>query len=304
VIPFLVGCAAIACAVVAEIVFPGRALFQYGWYNALLAGAAVLCAIRAAALARGGYALPAVLAIAGTGTLAIAGIANGLFAPEPSLAIGAPGSTVRNDDLRGALVFPLSSTDPIVRLVRGDGTADIGPAGERFAGAFALWQEPRDVVAVDVSDARGAHLTVTQPSGNSFLSPVLTMPTMQNVAGMTLPFDTFAVPAAHRIVKAVLFDPRHAAMLRTVDAAGKSAVLFAVDDEEDRPVVGGLGMAIDGRTTAVGGLRVRPLVMRYPAIRIAPVPLPLAVGLGFALLLGAIALGLSRRNLDGATPNT
>lgn len=303
-IPYLVGCAVLALAVIVEIVLPGRPVYQYGWYNALLIGGFVLCAIRGVALARGRETTVALLALAGTAALVVAGVANGLFAPEPSLAIGSPGATVRDDDLRGALLFPLATTDPVVRLRRGGSVVGIGPGGSRFVGAFVLRQVPRQVVALDVTDARGAHLTVTQPSGSAFLSPVLAMATEQNVAGMTLPFDTFAVPAAHRIVRTVLFDARHAAMLKSIDARGKSAVLFAVDDEDDRPVAGGLGIAVDGTTARVAGLRIRARVLTYPAIGIAPVPLPLFAGLGLAALLAAAAAAaLRRKTLDGEGAN-
>ena len=40
------GCAAIAVVVLVEFFYPGQALYQYGWFNALLAGGFVLCAVR------------------------------------------------------------------------------------------------------------------------------------------------------------------------------------------------------------------------------------------------------------------
>jgi len=289
VIGLLAGCVAIALAVLLELVWPGQPIYQYGWYNALLATAFVVCAIRARALAREGAApaLALLTLVAGTAALTIAGVANGLFAPDPQVVIGSPGASVRVDDLRGSLTFPLASADPVVRLDRNGSPTEIGASGFRIAAAFALSQVRRQVLAVDVTDARGAHLTVTQPNGSAFLSPVLTMPTEQNIAGMMLPFDTFAVPAAHRVVKVVLFDRRHAAMLKTLppDGAG-GAVLFSVADEDDRAVAHGIGLVPDGATVALGGLRLKGLAISYPAVRIAAVPVPLVLALGVLLLLG------------------
>jgi len=289
VIGLFTGCAAIALAVLLEIALPGQPIYQYGWYNALLATAFVICAVRARTLAREGAApAPALLTlIAGTAALTIAGVANGLFAPAPQVVIGSPGASVRVDDLRGTLAFPLAGTDPVVRLERNGGVTEIGAGGFRIAAAFALSQVPRQVLAVDVTDARGAHLTVTQPNGSAFLSPVLTMPTQQNIAGMLLPFDSFAVPAAHRVVKAVLFDRRHAEMLKAMPPGGTGgAALFSVSDEDDRAIPHGIGLAPDGATIALGGLRLKGLAISYPAVRIAAVPVPIVLALGMLLLLG------------------
>lgn len=288
-IGLLAGCVVIALAVLLELVVPGQPIYQYGWYNALLATAFVVCAVRARGLARSGAAPAlALLTVAvGTGALTIAGVANGLFAPDPQVVIGSPGASVRVDDLRGSLYFPLAGTDPVVRLDRGGSVTEIGAGGFHIAAAFALSQVSRQVLAVDVTDARGAHLTVTQPNGSAFLSPVLTMPTQQNIAGMMLPFDTFAVPAAHRVVKVVLFDRRHAEMLKTLPPGGSGgAALFSVSDENDRAIPHGIGLAPDGATVALGGLRLKGVAISYPAVRIAAVPVPLVLALGVLLLLG------------------
>jgi hypothetical protein len=288
VIGLLAGCVAIAAATLLELFFPGKAFYQYGWYNGLLAAAFVICAIRARQVVRDGRApaLAMLALVVGTGTLAIAAVANGLFAPDPQLVIGSPGASVRVNDLGGSLVFPLETADPIVRLDRGGRITAIPVTGNHLAGAFALAQVSRRVLAVDVADARGAHLTLTQPNGSAFLSPVLTMPTQQTVAGMTLPFDTFAVPAAHRMVKVVLFDERHAGMLKSIETGGRGAALFAVDDEDERAVPHGMGLALDGQTVALGGLRLKGLALEYPAISVAAVPAPAVVALGLVLLLG------------------
>lgn len=306
-IGLLAGCLAIALAVVLELVLPGKAFYQYGWYNALLAAAFVVCAIRSRQVVResGTPALAMLMLVFGTGAFAIAGVANGLFAPDPQVVIGSPGASVRVDDLRGSLIFPLGTADPVVRLDRGGRLTEIRASGDSIAGTFALWQVPRQVLAVDVADARGAHLTLTQPNGSAFLSPVLTMPTQQTVAGMTLPFDTFAVPAAHRFVKVVLFDERHAGMLKSIETGGRGAALFAVTDEDQRAIPHGMGLALDGQTVALGGLQLKGLSLSYPAVSVVPIPAPLVLALGALLFLAGAAWSLKKpgASLDSVASN-
>ena len=81
------------------------------------------------------------------------------------------------------------------------------------AGSFMLRTLPRDVVYVEARDLHGSRLTVTQPQGAVFLSPVLLMQHRQTIAGMDLPFDSFNVPSAQRVVKAIMFTPAQAAAL-------------------------------------------------------------------------------------------
>jgi hypothetical protein len=282
-----VAIAAIAVGVVVQILVPGRPLYHYGWYNVALAAILVIVIMQARRLVRNRQRnlWPAILVAFGSGVLALAGIANGLLAPDDATILGVPGASVRVDDLRGSLVFPLaeSADGQVVRVERG-GVTEIPPRGVRFSGANELWQVPRNVVAVEAADPYGAHLTITQPTG-TFLSPVLMMPSIENVGNMQLPADTFAVPAAHRIVKVWLFDTRHAKLLRRIDARGGPAVLFAVDDETDRPLPHNVALALDGQAITLAGLRLRPLVEQYPAIAITPVPMPAITLLGLLLIL-------------------
>ncbi|HEY5257886.1 MAG TPA: hypothetical protein VIJ12_05840, partial [Candidatus Baltobacteraceae bacterium] len=153
-------------------------------------------------------------------------------------------------------------------------------------------------------DSAGQHLTITQPNGTVFLSPVLTMQQRQRISGVPLPFDTFAVPAQHRIVHVFLFDPQQAAaLLRGFDSGGRDAVLFAVDDDADRPAANGIAVASDGTTVAAGGLRLRATTASYPAVAISAVPMPAVVALGLLVVgLGALwplAVKRSRKKLDG-----
>jgi hypothetical protein len=105
-----------------------------------------------------------------------------------------------------------------------------------------------------------------------------------------LPFDAFAVPAAHRNVKAVLFTAQQAAMLHPMAGAQAQAVLFAVDDEDDRPLPGAIALARDGETVDIGGLHLRAAAFSYPAIEFVAVPSLVAVVLGALAIAGGFLL--------------
>jgi hypothetical protein len=284
-----------------EIFLPGRDLYHLGWFNLLLAALVVACLIASRGAfrsVRGTRARVAVAAIAfGAAIAGFAGVASGLLAPDNKTIVGAPGSNVRVDDLGGTLAFPLKTAagdaTPDVAFVRSGWTTPIGP-GSRDIGSFVLRQVPRDVVYVEASDARGASLTVTQPNGSTFLSPVLLLEQKQKIPGtnLNLPFDAFAVPAAHRNVKAVLFSPEQAAMLHPAGGLQGQAVLFAIDDEADKPLPNSIALAHDGETVEVGGLRLKASLFRYPAIEYMAAPSLVAVVLG-AL---AVAAGFIFKN--------
>src|SRR5579864_2502526 len=106
------------------------------------------------------------------GLIALAGIANGLLAPAPQTIVGAPGATISAADLRGALQFSENTVNPNVVFVNGAQQTPLCGA-LHVLGSFEVWCEPRDVVSVQAFDASGARLTITQPSGTAFLSPVL-----------------------------------------------------------------------------------------------------------------------------------
>ncbi|MEO9263730.1 MAG: hypothetical protein ABI282_06515, partial [Candidatus Baltobacteraceae bacterium] len=208
--------------------------------------------------------------------LGIAGIACGLLAPDTQTVVGAPGSTVKVDALARTIDFPPMQNEPSQRLL---------PVG----GAFLLRPVPRTVVEVQAFDAAGRHLTVTQPSGSSFLSPVLLMQARQTIAGMNLPYDSFAVPAAHRLVRAVLFTAQEAAQMRGARGNPGAAVLFDVEDESGRSVARGLALARSNETISVAGLALRPNVTTYNATDVVAIPNIFAVMLGLiAISSGAI----------------
>ena len=298
-------CALVVCvAVAAELTLPGRAIYHTAWFNVLLLAVVVGMGLSVRRLAGGvkTNVLALTLGVVGVAIVAATGIAFGLLAPDDGIAIGAPGATVHVDDLAGTLQF---EPDGRVVYARGSARTVVPRAGWKLAGDFVLRSELRDDVAVDATDVRGGHLTITQPNGTTFLSQVLTMQRRQTFAGVALPFDTFAVPALHRSVYVVAFDAHQvAALLPTFDADGRSAIIFGVDDEAGRPVPGGNAMAHDGEQVAIAGLRLRATVTPYPAISYLAVPMPSMVALGLLIaLLGAgwprIAAALDARSRNG-----
>ncbi|HEY1655448.1 MAG TPA: hypothetical protein VGF86_10065 [Candidatus Tumulicola sp.] len=301
----------VVAAVVGESFFPGRNAYHYGWFNAALIGLTIVAAAagrRALTDARTPRSRVAVGAIVvGCALAGLAGAANGLFAPDDRTVVGAPGERTRVDDLGGTIDFPLvdagdpraaSSFGVVVVLDRpGRRPLPIGQRG-RNAGSFVVRSAPRQVVYVEARDPQGGRLTITQPSGSSFLSPVLMMQQNQTIAGLSLPFDSFAVPAMHRVVKAVLFSAAEASTLRGLAGGVPApAVLFAVDDANDRPLPHAIAVARDGATVAAGGLSLQAIVLSYPAVDVMPVPAPLAVAFGALLVVaGLVAKGGKERD--------
>jgi len=307
---FLATALVATAGVIAEIVLPGQPAYHTGWYNIGLAALAILVVVNGRKqwkAARGSRARMAIVAVAfGAAAVAVAGVANGLFAPDDRNVVGAPGERVRVEDV-GTLSFPLTGEDRaapvVVTLARPlHVPLEIGPHA-RNAGSFILRALPRDVVDVEVRDLLGNRLTVTQPNGGVFLSPVLLMQTRQTIAGMDVPFDSFNVPAARRVVKAILFSPAEAAVLMHDPGAlgpergRRAAVLFAVDDENDRPLPHAIVMSAGGAAVRAGGLWLRADVISYPEIEVIWAPNVAVVALGALLALAGISgLLMSRHN--------
>jgi len=287
------GAALIVCALV-ELLFPGKDLYHYGWFNVLLAALIVVAVyplartLRALSTPRERAGFTA--GIAGAVIAGFATIASGLLGPDTQVLVAAPGATERVDALGGSLVFPIAAANGAsqsgVQLVRG-GRA-LAVTARRYDGPFLLVALPRPVVSVDVSDLRGGHLTITQPTGNAFLSPVLLMQAQQVIAGMTVPYDSFAVPAEHRVVKAVLFSAEQAERMPSLGAA-TAAVLFDVENENEVEVKNGIAVAPDGHRVTLAGIQLLPRVFEYPAVEVISVPDIRVVGFALVLVIaGAI----------------
>lgn len=295
----------VAISVAAEIALPGRTLYHAGWFNVAIAALTLVAfamgrrAFRHARYSRARVAISGV--ILGTAVLGLAGVSSGLLAPDNQMVIGAPGSRVRVEAL-GLLVFPIVSTsipnDVGVALERGSGSAmEIGERS-RDAGNFIVRTIPRNVVYIDARDLHGNALTVTQPSGATFLSPVLLMEHRQTIAGMDLPFDSFNVPAAQRVVKAVMFDANQSAMLLHGGAQlGAPAVLFAVDDEHERPLAHSIALSAAGRPVLAGDLRLSGVIATYPGVEVVAAPNIFAVVLGALLVLVGIATSVTPQHV-------
>jgi hypothetical protein len=300
---------AVTAAVAVEIALPGESVYHTGWYNVLLAALIVVAVVVGrrqfarthSSRARAGIAI----VLAGTAIVGIAGVVSGLLAPDNQTVVGAPGQRSRIESL-GTILFPIATSN----VARADSVVLDRPLhapveiGERSrpVGAFMLHTQMRSVVYVEARDLRGNRLTITQPEGTTFLSPVLLMQHRQTIAGMDLPFDSFNVPAARRVVKAVMFTPAQAAMLlRNGARLGEPAVLFAVDDENDRPLKNGIGLSAGGRPMRAGGLILRGYVADYPALEAVAIPNIFATAFGTLLVLGgAVALlaGHDRSNVS------
>jgi hypothetical protein len=286
----------VIAGVIVEIWLPGRPAYHAGWYNVALAALAIAVVVNGRKqwkAARSSRLRLAIFAVAfGAVATGMAGVATGLFAPDNRDVVGAPGERVRVEDV-GTLSFPIpdegGSGAVVVTLDRPlHAPLQIG-ARARNAGSFILRAVPRDVVGVEARDILGNRLTVTQPSGSVFLSPVLLMQARQTIAGMDVPFDSFNVPAARRVVKAILFTPAEAAvMLHDPGAPGQAAVLFAVDDENDRPLPHGIVLSTGGAAVRAAGLWLRADVTTYPKIEVIWAPNIAVVAIGTLLVLGGI----------------
>lgn len=272
--------------VLAQDVAPGSAVYHTGWYNALDIALFVLAAWQLRALRKSHSAVfPALAAAAFGGAIVVfSGAASGLMGPDTHVVIGAPGAIVRDDDVGGSFVFPLQGT--AIALQRGRSSATVGASGRRYTGGFVLWEQPRTVLNVDAADARGNHLTITQPTNASFLSPVLLLQQRTTIDGMDVSFDSFSVPAAQRNVKAVFFTPEQAAQLRTnPPIVGQAAILFAVANSRDDVLKGGIGIAPSGVRKSLAGLQLTASAGSFPAVVVASVPYWPILALGLLVII-------------------
>jgi hypothetical protein len=285
---FLLACA--VAMVLAQDAFPGASVYHTGWYNAVGIALFVLSAWQLRAL-RKSYSrvFPALAAATFGGAIAVfSGAASGLMGPDTHVVIGAPGASVHDDDVGGSIVFPLQGS--AITLQRGRSSVTVGASGRRYTGGFILWEQPRTVLNVDVADARGNHLTMTQPTNASFLSPVLLLQQRTTIDGMDVSFDSFSVPAAQRNVKAVLFTPEQAAQLHTdPPIVGQPAILFAVANTHDEVLKGGIGIAPSGVRKRLAGLQLTASAGTFPAVVVASAPYWPILALGLlVIIVGAV----------------
>jgi hypothetical protein len=289
---FLFAAGAVVVAAIVELAVSAPSVFHSGWFDIVLA--ALLCIAIATRPKRHTWSWAALLGCAIAGAAAIS---YGLFAPDDRTVSGAPGQRVAVEGL-GTLVFPVAGAGapmPQVALLQSHGGLRMFGPGALNTGYATLRETPRTVVSVEAFDARANHLTITQPQGVVFLSPILMMQHEQTISGVQLPFDSFNLPAAQRVVKAILFSPAEAAVMLHGVAPGQGAVLFAVDDENDAPLPHGIVLGSDGQTVHAGGLTLRATLQSYPAVTVTFTPNIVAVCAGALLFVGGvIGLALTR----------
>ena len=285
--------------VVAQDLAPVTALYHTWQYAAALSLALAVMIAYANGVRRGGDG-PAgkrlLIAIAGAATVTIAGLASGLLGPDTADVVGTPGTVTPVPALNAAAFFGTAdpaalANDAGIVTLRRRGAAEIvlGGGARRLTGESLLYLDPRPAAFVEALDERGAHLTVTQPTNASFLSPVLLFRQHQRVGAFDLPFDTFATPARHRVLRALYFTPRQLqefAHAGVTDTTRPGLVLTASDDA-GRPL--GITLASSGQTVPIGGLRVRVTIGTYPALAIASAPPAWALVTGVVLFLAGLA---------------
>jgi peptide/nickel transport system substrate-binding protein len=240
------------------------------------------------------------LALFGALIVIVAGLASGLLGPDTETLTRAPGTVLPLPEAGAAAFYPNADAAAIGRgdaslVVRRKNGAPLAIAlGERrFLGTTALEAAPRTAAFIDVRDARGNHLTLTQPTNPAFLSPVLLFPQLVkgeslHLSGGDYPTDAFAVPAAHRGVKAIYFSQAAAERMNVLGLSGKDALLLAVDDENGKLVAHGITWAPNGEEVQIGGLRLKATIGTYPELVVSAAPSLLALWIGGALF----ALGL------------
>ena len=292
--------AAIAIGLVLAQDFAPQSALYHTWQYALSLAIALAVIVAYAYGARRGADGVAgrrlLLAMAGAAIVDVAGIASGLLGPDTASIAGTPGTVVPIPSLGAAAFFAqadaaaIARGDAVITLRRRNaGEIALAPSSRRVAGESVLYLEPHSAAYLDVTDDRGAHLTITQPNNASFLSPVLLFHDRQRIGEVEVPFDTFAAPARHRIVRALYFTPRDLAQFGHADAnidRTRPALVLTVADDAGKPL--GITLARSGSEAALGGIRVRATLGSYPTLAVASAPQTWALIVGVALFFAGI----------------
>jgi hypothetical protein len=269
----------LVCAIgmaLAQDVYPGAAVYHTGWYNALDIALLVLAALR----------LRGRLVVFGAAIVVFTAAVSGLMGADTHTVIGSPGAAVRDDAASGSFIFPLKGTQVTYEGGRWSATID---GGRTYTGGFIFWERPRTVLDVTAVDPNGNHLTITQPTNASFLSPVLLIQQRTVIQGMNVAFDSFSVPAMRRNVKAVLFTAAQASQFSHGTVPGEPAILFIVADQHDKVLRDGLAIAPPGVARFAGGIELDALIESYPAIVAVSAPFLPILAIGLALFAAGIA---------------
>jgi hypothetical protein len=228
------------------------------------------------------------IALIGALLIGVAGLACGLLGPDSVTLSRVPGTVAPLPDLWVAAFFPTTDADGIrmgdaalLLRRRGAPSREIVPGTRRFFCSYVLESRLAHAAYVEARDERGGRLTITQPTGSTFLSPVLLFPSNVAIGGQTLPSDSFAVPAARRRVEVMYMSVQAVRNTRAGRGIGDHpAVLFAVDDDAGRLVPGGVAMSALGAQARVGGLVIQATAGTYPELVVSAVPSCAALWLG------------------------
>jgi hypothetical protein len=234
----------------------------------------------------------------GAAIVAFAGLASGLLGPDTATIVGTPGTVTPIPALGAAAAVGPADAETIARGASGvglrrRGAAEIGLAGgaRRILGESLVYLTPRPAAYVEAADGRGAHLTVTQPTNASFLSPVLLFRDRQRIGTISVPLDTFATPSLHRVFRALYFTPAELAEFRHAAAeVHVPALVLTASDDAGKPL--GITLAPSGSEVELADARVRVTLGTYPALAIAAAPEPWALLAGLVLFVGGVAWAL------------
>jgi hypothetical protein len=287
----LLASALLAFAVLAQEVVPTWTGF-HDWRYALLLGALAMGPLGYIRFARKGgdgeFGGRCAIAFIGALLIGVAGLACGLLGPDSVSLARAPGTVLPLPDLGAAAFFPTVDADGIrngdaVLLLRrrGGQSTPVTPGGRRFWGSYVVESHLRHAAYVEARDERGGRLTVTQPSGGTFLSPTLLFASSESIGGRLLPSDFFAVPAARRRVEAMYLSPETVRGTRAERSIGEHpAVLFAVDDDGGHLLPQGIALSSLGGDVQAGGVLLRATAGAYPELIVSAVPSSAVLWLG------------------------
>jgi hypothetical protein len=235
------------------------------------------------------------IAMLGAAIVAVAGLASGLLGPDTAAVTGTPGTVTPVPALAAAAFFPpveasaiAHGVAPVLLRRRGAPEISVAASSRRVLGESLLYLEPRPAAYVEAWDARGAHLTVTQPTGSAFLSPVLLFRERQRIQGLDVPLETFATPAQHLVVRALYLTPSDLARFhRDIgDRTHPALLLIASDDGGGSR---GITLTHSGEDVTLAGIHVRATIGTYPALMVAAAPPAWALVAGGVLFLAGLA---------------
>jgi hypothetical protein len=240
------------------------------------------------------------LALVGALVVAGGGLASGLLGPDTVTVRGTPGTVTPVPDLRVAAFFGqtdaagIAAGSAVVTLrSRTAAQIDVGPGHNVYGSMSIEYLTPGPAAFVDAHDAHGNHLTVTQPQGAAFLSPILLFPGLQPIHGKSYPIDTFAIPAFGNYVRALYFSAADAKLFPHPGVTGPF-VLFQMTADNGSEL--GMAVAESAHPVSLGNVRLQATIGTYPQLSIASAPPLAASGIGLAVFVAGLgSLSMARR---------